>query len=74
MTKQLFALDAETVDRIKHSAEAEGKGGWQNLCAEIMRGSVGADGWQFSYNAGIRAGLKMSIEQIENLRDAIEED
>ena len=40
MARRLFLLDEDIVERLERAAEDAGKGGWQNLCRDIMRSEV----------------------------------
>tara|TARA_R100001086_G_scaffold184368_1_gene102969 strand:+ start:116 stop:352 length:237 start_codon:yes stop_codon:yes gene_type:complete len=74
---RLFQLSDELVERIAHSAADEGKGGWQNLCAEIMRSEV-EDHDEHQTAAILRAakarGVESAIECLKALHAALEDD
>lgn len=77
---RLFQLSDELVERIAHSAADEGKGGWQNLCAEIMRSEI-EDHDEHPTTASLRdlriakaSGVESAIECLKALHAALEDD
>jgi hypothetical protein len=72
VTGRLFRLPPEITDRLERSAADEGKGGWQNLCADILRYEV--DDENPTAREAKARGVDHAIECLQALRAALEED
>ena len=68
---RLFLLPPALCERIERSAESEGKGGWQDLCAGILRHEVDLTG---RAKQAKLEGIDAAIQNLQALRAAEEDE
>lgn len=70
---RLFCLPEHVIERLEISAKDKGKGGWQNLCAEILESE--APTWLTNMIRDIRTeALQDAVEALQAYRAAEEDE